>query len=150
MIHALHVDALLANAGAPMTRRHAERLECSILGPRDPFIKVPLVLRAGIYFGIGVKPRDFMAMLLGEAGCLDAEELRDLFDHPPRRLMARPAPEHFMPKDVRHEKPDVILREALVLGLATNTIYDPNRPVLWTESSLTRRLELYDPQDFYQ
>ena len=76
-------------------------------------MKIPLVLRVGIWFGIGASPREFMEDLLSDAGCQTPEELRDLFDHPPRRLMARPAPGHFSPKDVRLEKPEVILREAI-------------------------------------
>jgi hypothetical protein len=44
----------------------------------------------------------------------------------------------------------VILRDALILGLATASIYDPARSLLWTNASLTRRLELYDPRNFYQ
>ena len=133
-----------------MSRRHREHLTTSLLGPGDAFVKIPLVLRVGIWFGIGASPREFMEDLLSDAGCQTPEELRDLFDHPPRRLMARPAPGHFSPKDVRLEKPEVILREALILGLATGSIYDPERPVIWTESSLGRRLELYDPGSFYQ
>ena len=113
-------------------------------------MKIPLVLRVGIWFGIGASPREFMEDLLSDAGCRTPEELRELFDHPTRRLMARPAPERFTPKDVRLEEPEVILREALILGLATSSIYDPERPVIWTEVSLGRRLELYDPGSFYQ
>lgn len=133
-----------------MSRRHREHLTTSLLGPGDAFVKIPLVLRVGIWFGIGANSREFMEDLLSDAGCQTPEELRDLFDHPPRRLMARPAPGHFSPKDVRLEKPEVILREALILGLATGSIYDPERPIVWTESSLGRRLELYDPGSFYQ
>lgn len=141
---------LEANVGAPMSRRHREHLTSSLLGPRDRFVKIPLILRVGIWFGVGVSPRRFMEDLLSEAGHDSPENLRDLFNHPPRRLMARPAPDHFSPKDVRLEKPEVILREALILGLATGSIYDPLRPVIWTEASLSRRLELYDPGSFYQ
>jgi hypothetical protein len=133
-----------------MSRRHREHLTSSLLGPRDRFVKIPLVLRVGIWFGVGVSRRRFMEELLGDTGHDSPEDLRDLFNHPPRRLMARPAPDHFSPKDVRLEKPEVILREALILGLATGSIYDPLRPVIWTEASLSRRLELYDPGSFYQ
>lgn len=139
-----------ANSGAPMSRRHREHLTSSLLGPRDAFVKIPLVLRVGIWFGIGANPRKFMEDLLSDAGCHSPEDLRDLFDHPPQRLMARPAAGHFAPKDVRLEKPEVILREALILGLATGSIYDPERPIIWTETSLGRHLELYDPGSFYQ
>jgi hypothetical protein len=133
-----------------MSRRHSERLASSILGERDPFLRIPLVLQVGIDFGACRSVRDFMDDLLNKVGCTDAEDLRDLFDHPNGRLMARPAPEQFRPKQVHSEPVEVILRDALILGLATASIYDPARPLLWTNASLTRRLELYDPRNFYQ
>jgi len=133
-----------------MSRRHSERLSSSVLGERDPFLRIPLVLQVGLDFGSCTSVREIMEDLLYEVGCSEAEELRDLFDHPPGRLMARPAPEQFIPKDVHSEPAEVVLRDALILGLATASIYDTARPVLWTNTSLTRRLELYDPRNFYQ
>jgi hypothetical protein len=41
------------------------------------------------------------------------------------------------------------LYQALVLGLCTAWCYDPRRPVLWTRTSLTRQLELFDGRGFY-
>jgi hypothetical protein len=37
----------------------------------------------------------------------------------------------------------------MVLGLCTPFRYDPGRPLLWTRTSLTRRLELFSGQEFY-
>jgi hypothetical protein len=37
----------------------------------------------------------------------------------------------------------------LLLGLCTPFQYDPARPVLWTRASLLRRVELYQPAEFY-
>ncbi len=141
---------LHTNSGAPMSRRHSERLSSSVLGERDPFLKIPLVLQVGLDFGSCTAVRGFMEDLLSEVGCVEPEELRDLFDHPGGRLLARAAPVQFRPKDVRTAPLEVILRDALILGLATASIYDPARPVLWTNASLTRCLELYDPRSFYQ
>ena len=141
---------LNANAGAPMSRRHSERLSSSVLGERDPFLKIPLVLQVGLDFGSCTAVRGFMEDLLSEVGCTEPEELRDLFDHPGGRLLARAAPVQFRPKNVSTAPFEVILRDALILGLATASIYDPARPVLWTNASLTRCLELYDPRSFYQ
>ena len=45
--------------------------------------------------------------------------------------------------------PKKVLRQALLLGLCTTVLYDPERPVLWTRSSLSRCLELYDGGGFY-
>jgi hypothetical protein len=42
-----------------------------------------------------------------------------------------------------------VLRQAFLLGLCTSVRFDPARPVLWTQASLTRRLELFDVTEFY-
>ena len=44
---------------------------------------------------------------------------------------------------------ETVLEQALLLGLCTKHLFDPLRPVLWTEASLTRGLELFHPQGFY-
>ena len=36
-----------------------------------------------------------------------------------------------------------------MLGLCTTQVFDPDRPVLWTTTSLTRFVELFDPRGFY-
>ena len=42
-----------------------------------------------------------------------------------------------------------VLEQALLLGLCTAQLFDAERPVLWTQASLTRGLELFDPTGFY-
>jgi hypothetical protein len=42
-----------------------------------------------------------------------------------------------------------IFRHALMLGLCTSQLYDPSRPVIWTRNSLTRVVDLFDPEGFY-
>jgi hypothetical protein len=42
-----------------------------------------------------------------------------------------------------------VLKQALMLGLCTAHVYDPARPVLWTAASLSRGLDLFEPQGFY-
>ena len=42
-----------------------------------------------------------------------------------------------------------VLEQALLLGLCTAQLFDATRPVLWTHASLTRGLELFDPEGFY-
>ena len=140
---------LYANAGAPMGRRFTQRISSSLLGTGDPFVRMPRLLQVGIWFGVEGQARQTIERLLGELGCRSAEELRDVIELPVSRLLARPAPESFVPRDVRHETPSTILRHALILGLSTASLFDPARPIIWTEASLTRRLELYDPQGFY-
>ena len=43
-----------------------------------------------------------------------------------------------------------LIAHALVLGLSTAQLFDPVRPVVWTEAALSRRIELFDPEGFYQ
>ena len=53
------------------------------------------------------------------------------------------------PTPVKTLVPVDALYQALVLGLCTPWRYDPDRPVLWTRTSLTRQLELFDGRGFY-
>ncbi len=41
-------------------------------------------------------------------------------------------------------RPQAYLRTALILGKCRNGLYDPERPVIWTEERLLQRLELYE------
>jgi hypothetical protein len=53
------------------------------------------------------------------------------------------------PDRVASLEPEVVLEQALVLGLSTKSLFDPTRPVIWTRASLTRRLNLYEVEGFY-
>jgi hypothetical protein len=53
------------------------------------------------------------------------------------------------PLDVGTADPREVLRQLFLLGLCTTVRFDPGRPVLWTQASLTRRLELFDVSEFY-
>lgn len=86
-----------ANAGAPMSRRMTQPIRSSLLGNDDDFIRLPRILRVGIAFEEGMRPRQVITGLLEEIGCQSAEELRDLVHSPASRLLARPAPESFRP-----------------------------------------------------
>jgi hypothetical protein len=44
---------------------------------------------------------------------------------------------------------ELLLRQVLLLGLCTPHFFDPRRPVLFTRTSLARRLELYLDRGFY-
>jgi hypothetical protein len=75
--------------------------------------------------------------------------MRYAFDIPPGRLVARPYADRDGIVNAARESMREVLWHALVLGLCTANLYDPERPVLWTQASLTRRLELFDPAGFY-
>jgi hypothetical protein len=68
---------------------------------------------------------------------------------PPGRLVARPHTLNNGVVDILCDARRDILWHALMLGLCTAQIYDPARPVLWTQAALKRRLELFDPAGFY-
>ena len=78
------------------------------------------------------------------------EDLRQRFRIPPGRLICRPI---YREGRAAHPSPTAnrrrVLKQALMLGLCTAHLYDPARPVLWTAASLSRGLDLFEPQGFY-
>ncbi len=140
-------DQARCNAGSPMSRRRTERLQASILGKDDGMIRCPRVTRLALDFD-RADPLSVMRALLREHGLEHAEQLREVFDPSEERCICR--------LDLRPQRlrvafadPREVLRQALLLGLCTTVLYDPERPVLWTRSSLSRCLELYDAGGFY-
>jgi hypothetical protein len=83
------------------------------------------------------------------AGPASPEALRGLFAVPAGRLLAVEQSAPAVRLDVRTAARRDVLEQALLLGLCTNHLFDPARPVLWTTRSLTRALELCDPAGFY-
>ena len=135
------------NIGGPMSRHRTERLTASILGKGDGEIRCPRVTRLALNFG-GADPLTVMHALLREHELEHAEQLRAVFNPSEDRCICRldPRPRRLRVADA---DPKEILRQALLLGLCTTVLYDPQRPVLWTRSSLSRCLELYDGGGFY-
>ena len=138
---------LRANSGGPSSRTRRERVHSTVLGEDGGPIRCPRVLRVGIDFGRR-DPLKCVRFWLKKAGFADEEEARGALDLPssPCICQADPVPEP--EKAALLMAPDG-LRLALVLGLCTPWLYDPRRPVLWTHTSLTRRLLLYDGGGFY-
>jgi len=83
-----------------------------------------------------------------EQGLEHAEQLRDMFKPSEDRCICRldPKPRRLV---VANADPLKVLHQAMLLGLCTPWVYDPKRPVLWTRSSLSRCLELFDGRGFY-
>ena len=135
------------NSGGPSSRRRTERLRASILGKDDGVIRCPRVTRLALDFG-RANPLTVMHALLGEHGLEHAEQLREVFNPSEDRCICRLdlSPQRLRVADA---DPKELLRQALLLGLCTTVLYDPQRPVLWTRSSLSRCLELYDGGGFY-
>jgi hypothetical protein len=137
----------LANSGGPMSRSRTERLCSTLLGNDTGAVRCPRVLRVGLDFGT----RDPLACarrLLKACGFKDERDARAVLPLPLEPCICRPdaapAPAAVDALPVRDA-----LFQALVLGLCTAWLYDPRRPVLWTRTSLTRQLELFDGRGFY-
>ncbi|MFH1723332.1 MAG: hypothetical protein ABII00_01800 [Elusimicrobiota bacterium] len=139
--------ALFLNSGGPMSRTRVETIRSSLLGGETGAIRCPRVIRLALDFGDGPPVKTIEALLTAR-GRLSPEELRAEYAIPRKRLICRPdrAPR---PLKAVSASQDDVLETALMLGLCTRVLYDPSRPVLWTEASLTRRLEVFDPEGFY-
>ena len=137
----------LANSGGPMSRRRTERLKATVLGRDDGAIRCPRVLRVGLDFGRR-NPLTWVRGLLTSCGFSDEHEARAAIVLPLEPCLCRPDPAA-RPTPIDTLGPDAALYQALVLGLCTPWRYDPGRPVLWTRTSLTRQLELFDGGGFY-
>ena len=137
----------LANSGGPCSRRRTERLSATVLGRDDGAIRCPRVLRIGLDFGRR-NPLTCVRRLLKSCGFSDEHEARSAIGLPLEPCLCRPDPAA-RPTPIESLGADDALFQALVLGLCTPWRYDPGRPVLWTRTSLTRQLELFDGRGFY-
>ena len=140
-------DGYWCNSGGPMSRTRTERLRSTVLGDDTGPIRCPRVLRVGLAFG-RQKPVVCAERWLRAAGFASEAEACAMLTLPagPCICQLDPAPQ---PVEAASLTPQEGLFLALVLGLCTASVYDPSRPVLWTASSLTRQLVLYDGRGFY-
>lgn len=138
----------IANSGGPMSRTRKERIRSTLLGNDDGPVRCPRIVRVGLAFRDG-DPVEVLTGILNEEGYGSPEDLRGELSIPGQALIARPCSAPMGLVDARDGARRDILWNALVLGLCTAQLYDPARPVLWTQSSLTRCLELFDPAGFY-
>ncbi len=140
---------LLANVGGPMSRTQKVQIASSILGKDDGSIRCPKIIRLGLAFKWLSDPLNVLGKLLAAEGFTSPEELRDEFVVPVDRLICRPCKDNSFRLDVATSDSKLVLEQALLLGLCTAQIFDPLRPVLWTGTSVTRAVELFDPSGFY-
>ncbi len=139
---------LWANSGGPASRTRKERVQATLLGRDRGHVRCPRVLRVALWFDL-LDAVEVMTTMLRKQGFSDPEELRREFSIPSQRLIASVLPENTQRVDARYAEPRIVLEQALLLGLCTQHLYDPARPVLWTTASLRRGLELFDPAGFY-
>ena len=143
------IPPMYANSGGPSSRQRTHIISSSIFGKDDGFVRCPRIIRLGLIFDEAEDPVTVLARILAEEGYGGPEALRDEFSLPEERLICRPLAVCRDLLVVRDAPRRRILEQALMLGLCTSQIFDPARPVLWTRTSLTRAVELFDPRGFY-
>jgi len=169
------VTRIHANSGGPMSRTRTERIRSSLLGSDDGVIRCPRRISLWLSFSrdtldaidwpgdsaevrrqkqqlweeIGLTPVEFAWARLKREGLSDPEELRERYILPQGKLLCGPWTDVGEPVFAYYASNYDVLEQALMLGLCTAQIYDPTRPVLWTQTSLTRAVELFDPGGFY-
>ena len=149
------VDSMPAGIETNMFHRPPTFKNCnirvSVFGNETMKIRWPRTERVGLVFDGRRSPINLIEDLLEQSGFRSPEELRPVFAIPPRpltcRLLEPAATEGLV--DTRTGAPEEILRQALILGLCGPDIYDPDRPVIWTRSRLTRKADLFEVGDFY-
>jgi len=137
-----------ANSGGPMSRTRKEHIKSSLLGSDDGIIRCGFRIRLGLKFE-DTHPVDCLEAILDAEGLRDPEELRKRYELPRVKLICGPLRDTAKRLPVFSSRRCDVLEQALMLGLCTAQIFDPGRPVLWTETSLTRTVELFDPTGFY-
>jgi len=165
------VRRIHANTGGPMSRTRTERIKSSLLGSDDGVIRCSRKISLYLNFSRDIawsipwpddsaevrrqktqpdpSPVEHIFALLKGEGLNDPEELRERYILPPGKMICGPWTNTQDPLFVWDASSYDVLEQALMLGLCTAQMYDPGRPVLWTETSLTRAVELFDPGGFY-
>lgn len=131
-------------------RGQTKRVKASLFGNRKMKIGWPRSEKVGLNFDGPGSILEYVEALLIKSGFNSPDELRDIITIPGRLLTCR----HLLDEtarfiNVKKSRPEKILRQALILGLCGPDLYDPNRPVIWTNSRLNRKLGLYESGDFY-
>jgi len=142
------IVAIRANSGAFMSRTRRERVRSSLLGKDDGSIVCTRRVRLGLWFE-GTNPVAYMESMMAEAGYRGFDELRRDFVLPETRLICCTQPDPVEQLDVFKSDPRDVLEQALWLGLCTGQMFDASRPVLWTDTSLRRKLDLFEPGGYY-
>ena len=137
-----------ANSGwGRPARQRSERIHSTLLDSDDGEIRCPLIIRLGFSLLPGENPLECLSELLAEQGFDSPEDLRHEIEVPDMPHICRPNPKK-APSNLAGPTTEV-LWHALMLGLCTAQVYDPRRPVIWTRGSLTRVVDLFDPEGFY-
>jgi len=142
----LHERNANAGWGGSPARLRKERIRSSLLGNNHGEIRCPRIIRLGFHLP-GDDLLDHLNDLLAEEGYRRSEDLRDDISIPEKSYICRPTKE--TAPCLMSAPVEELFRHALMLGLCTAQLYDPSRPVIWTKNSLTRVVDLFDPEGFY-
>jgi MoxR-like ATPase len=137
---------------------YSQRIASTLLGDGNGSIRCPRIRTLGLDFGPeyvhrpnGLYYRDPVEIVyaaLERCGYSSVEELRSDYDLPLGPKMAV-ASTRYAKTNIESLSDSELLEEALLLGLCTNYVYDPSRPVVWTIASLSRFLDIYELGSFY-
>ena len=141
-------SVIYANSGGPGSRTRMETISSTLLGRDGGYIKCPRRIRLGLTFE-DTHPVDLLESILAAQGLRDPDELRSKYALPQGRLICQPLSGSAKRLSAVTGARCDVLEQALLLGLCTAQLFDPKRPILWTETSLTRAVELFDPAGFY-
>ena len=136
-----------ANSGGPCSRGRTAQIRATLLGRTEGPILCPRHLCLALDFG-DRNPVTTAYGLLRAAGFHNPEGLRQNIGLPLGPMVCQVTRE-LQPLEVASADPLEVLRQAFLLGLCTTVRFEPDRPVLWTQASLTRRLEVFDIREFY-
>jgi hypothetical protein len=138
----------LFNMGGPQSRARNEKIYSSVLGNSTSSVRCPLMIGLGLDFGNN-NPIQWMEHILQEEKVNCPEELRSKYP-PISTMCVCHISLHPAPLKVESAQNSQVLNQALLLGLCTASFYDPSRPVIWTNASLTRCLDLFNVMEFYR
>lgn len=144
-------EGMRFNYGSPPPPMRTSRMRTTLLGDTEKLIGWPQRERVGLVFEKDVSPLEFLESLLRFRKISSPEDLRLMFEIPPQMLTCRPIGNEAdgLVKVDRFADEDAVLRHALILGLCGPSFYDPNKAVIWTNSRLSRTLDLFEPGRFY-
>ena len=145
-----HNERMYANTGGPMSRTRKQKITSSLLGQGSGHDIHCLQYRTlGLQFDDGSSAIGAIEALMRSVGIGSSDDLRSKFDLPQFPMMASPADESAARICIVTGNPMDVLEQALWLGLCSPYLFDPSRPLVWTETSLRRRIALFEPAGFY-
>ncbi|MDP6670094.1 MAG: hypothetical protein QF492_09370 [Candidatus Krumholzibacteria bacterium] len=126
----------------------SRKVQCSILGAKDKKSPLPLVFSAALPKVLLVNPVEAVEDLCRRLAPGGEREIRMMLDLPSGPRLVEESP---LSRELSEcTDPWEVLLHAFVLGLSGENIYDPKRPLIWTQRSLRRQVHLYAGDRFYK